>query len=167
MLDAEWQTVDGLYWIRPNGNRQYPEGFIRNLSSVGDGSRVPLLLCTLSYTLLLNVNHSLVRYPVQVLLECQFEVGLHLELAALIDFRAPGIVAAVVPTPFVTFAVVHRKLGIIKHYYLDKFNQTVVFIRHKRGIRNSVAIEDRREGSLSNNRPLLPTTVSVIIPRLF
>ncbi len=63
MLDAEWQTVDGLYWIRPNGNRQYPEGFIRNLSSVGDGSRVPLLLCTLSYTLLLNVNHSLVRYP--------------------------------------------------------------------------------------------------------
>ena len=41
----------------------------------------------------------------QVLLKCQFEVGLHLELAALNDFRAPGIVAAVVPTPFVTFAV--------------------------------------------------------------
>ena len=79
---------------------------------MGDGSRVPLLLCTLSYTLLLNVNHSLVRYPIQVLLECQFEVGLHLERAALIDFCAPGIVAAVVPTPFVTFAVVHRKLGI-------------------------------------------------------
>ena len=106
MLDAERQKVDSLYRIRPNGNRQYPEGFIRNLSSVGDGSRVPLLLCTLSYTLLLNVNHSLVRYPVQVLLECQFEVGLHLELAALIDFRAPGIVAAVVPTLFVTFAVI-------------------------------------------------------------
>ena len=135
MLDAERQTVDGLYWIRPNGNRQYPEGFIRNLSSVGDGSRVPLLLCTLSYTLLLNVNHSLVRYPVQVLLECQFEVGLHLELAALIDFCAPGIVAAVVPTPFVTFAVVHRKLGILKHYYLDEFNQTGVFIRHKRDVK--------------------------------
>ena len=134
---------------------------------MGDGSRVPLLLCTLSYTLLLNVNHSLVRYPVQVLLECQFEVGLHLELAALIDFCAPGIIAAVVPTPFVTFAVVHRKLGILKHYYLDEFNQTGVFIRHKRGMRNSIAIEDRREGSLPNNRPLLPTTVSVIIPRLF
>ena len=34
-------------------------------------------------------------------------------------------------------------------------------------MRNSIAIEDRREGSLPNNRPLLPTTVSVIIPRLF
>ena len=33
------------------------------------------------------------------------EVGLHLELAALIDFRAPGIITVVVPpTPFVTFA---------------------------------------------------------------
>ena len=42
----------------------------------------------------------------QVLLLCQFEVGLCLKLAALIDFRAPGIVAAVVPTPFVTFAVI-------------------------------------------------------------
>ncbi len=49
---------------------------------------------------------SLVRYRVQVLLECQFEVGLCLELAALIDFRAPGIVAVVVPTPFVTFVVI-------------------------------------------------------------
>jgi len=29
-----------------------------------------------------------------------------LELAALIDFRAPGIVAVVVPTPFVTFAII-------------------------------------------------------------
>jgi hypothetical protein len=43
---------------------------------------------------------------VQDLLVCQFEFGLHLKLAALIDFRAPGIVAAVVPTPFVTFAVI-------------------------------------------------------------
>jgi len=43
---------------------------------------------------------------VQVLLVCQFEVGLHLELAALIDFRAPGIIAAVVPTQFVTFAII-------------------------------------------------------------
>ena len=42
----------------------------------------------------------------QVLLLCQFEAGLCLELAALIDFRAPDIVAAVVPTPFVTFAVI-------------------------------------------------------------
>ena len=42
----------------------------------------------------------------QVLLECQFEVGVRLKLAALIDFCAPGIVAAVVPTPFVTFVVV-------------------------------------------------------------
>ena len=42
----------------------------------------------------------------QVLIVCQFEVGLHLKLAALVDFRAPGIVAAVVPTPFVTFAVI-------------------------------------------------------------
>jgi hypothetical protein len=41
-----------------------------------------------------------------VLFECQFEVGLHLELAALIDFCAPGIVAAVVPTLFGTFAVI-------------------------------------------------------------
>jgi hypothetical protein len=49
---------------------------------------------------------SLVRYGVQVLLLCQFEVGLHLKLAGLIDFRAPGIVAAVVPTPFVTFAII-------------------------------------------------------------
>ena len=49
---------------------------------------------------------SQVRYRVQVLLKCQFEVGLHLELAALIDFCAPGIVAVVVPTPFVTFAVI-------------------------------------------------------------
>jgi len=29
-----------------------------------------------------------------------------LKLAALIDFRAPGIVAVVVPTPSVTFAVI-------------------------------------------------------------
>ena len=49
---------------------------------------------------------SLVRYGVQVLLLCQFEVVLRLKLAALIDFCAPGIVAAVVPTPFVTFAVI-------------------------------------------------------------
>ena len=42
----------------------------------------------------------------QVLLICQFEVGLHLKLAALIDFCAPGIIAAVVPTPCVTFAVI-------------------------------------------------------------
>jgi len=42
----------------------------------------------------------------QVLLVCQFEVGLHLELAALIDFCAPGIIAAVVPTQFVTFAII-------------------------------------------------------------
>jgi hypothetical protein len=43
---------------------------------------------------------------VQDLLVCQFEFGLHLKLAALIDFRAPGIVVAVVPTQFVTFAVI-------------------------------------------------------------
>ena len=49
---------------------------------------------------------SLVRYGVQVLLVCQFEVGLHLKLAALIDFRAPGIVAVVVRTPFVTFVII-------------------------------------------------------------
>ena len=42
----------------------------------------------------------------QDLLVCQFEFGFHLKLAALIDFRAPGIVAAVVPTLFVTFAVI-------------------------------------------------------------
>ena len=42
----------------------------------------------------------------QVLLKCQFEFGLHLKLAALIDFCAPGIIAAGVPTPFVTFAVI-------------------------------------------------------------
>ena len=42
----------------------------------------------------------------QVLLVCHFEVGLHLELAALIGFCAPGIVAVVVPTPFMTFAVI-------------------------------------------------------------
>ena len=49
---------------------------------------------------------SLVRDHVQVLLECQFEVGLRSDFAALIDFCAPGIVPAVVPTPFVTFAVI-------------------------------------------------------------
>jgi len=43
---------------------------------------------------------------VQVLLVCQFEVGLYLELAALINFPAPGIVAAVVPTQFVTSVVI-------------------------------------------------------------
>jgi len=60
----------------------------------------------------------------------------------------------------------HRQLGKLKNYYLDKFNQTGVFIRHKRGMQNSVAIKDRREGSLPNNWPLLPTTVSIIIPWL-
>jgi len=122
---------------------------------------------------------SLVRYGMQVLLVCQFEVGLHLKLSALIDFRAAGIVAAVVPTLFMTFAddshcrhrrnrtEQHRKLGTLKHYYLDKFNQTGVFIRHKQGMQNSVVIEDRREGSLPNNRPLLPTTMSINIPQLF
>ena len=97
--------VDGLYWIRPNGNRQYPKGFIRNLSSVGHGSRV--LPPTLHLVVYPNPQcQSIVRYHVQVLLECRFEVGLCLKLAALIDFHAPGIVAAVVPTPFVTFAVI-------------------------------------------------------------
>jgi len=43
---------------------------------------------------------------VEVLLLCLFEVGLCLEFAALIDIHTPGIVAAVVPTPFVTFAVI-------------------------------------------------------------
>jgi hypothetical protein len=42
----------------------------------------------------------------QVLLKCQFEAGLCLKLAALIDFCAPDIIAAVVPTPFVTFAII-------------------------------------------------------------
>ena len=43
----------------------------------------------------------------QVLLVCQFEVGLHLKLAAMIDFcGGPSIIAVVVPTPFVTFAVI-------------------------------------------------------------
>ena len=42
----------------------------------------------------------------QVLLKCQFEASLCLELAALIDFRAPDIIAAVVPTPFETFAII-------------------------------------------------------------
>jgi hypothetical protein len=41
-----------------------------------------------------------------------------------------------------------RKLGNLKHYYLDKFNQTGVFIHHKRGMQNSVAVGDRGEGSL-------------------
>ena len=61
------------------------------------------------------------------------------------------------------------KLGTLKHYYLDKFNQTGVFICHKQGMRNSIAIEDRREDSLPNNWPRLPTTntMSVIIPWLF
>ena len=50
---------------------------------------------------------SLVRYGMQVLLVCQFEVGLHLKLAAMIDFcGGPSIIAVVVPTPFVTFAVI-------------------------------------------------------------
>ncbi len=49
---------------------------------------------------------SLVRYRVQVLLECQFEVVLSPRLAALIDFRAPSIVAVVVPTLSVTFAII-------------------------------------------------------------
>ena len=56
MMDAEQQTVDGPYWTRPNGNRQYPERFISGLSSVGHGSRVPPLPCTYSYALILNVN---------------------------------------------------------------------------------------------------------------
>ena len=72
---------------------------------MGHGSRVPpptvhLVVCPNPQC------QSLVRYGVQVLLACQFEVGLHLKLAALINFRAPGIVAAVVPTLFVTFAVI-------------------------------------------------------------
>ena len=97
--------VNGLNRIRTNGNRQNPKGFIRNLSSVGHGSRVPPP--TLHLVVYPNPQcQFLVRYRVQVLLECQFEVGLCLELAALIDFRAPGIVAVVVPTPCVTFAVI-------------------------------------------------------------
>ena len=105
MLDAEWQTVDGLYRTRPNGNRQYPKGFIHSLSSVGHGSRVP----PPTVHLVVSPNpqcQSLVRYGVQVLLLCQFEVVLCLKLAALIDFCAPGIVAAVVPTPFMTFTFI-------------------------------------------------------------
>ena len=97
--------MNGQYRIRPNGNRQYPEGFIHNLSRVGHGSRVPpptvhLVVCPNPQC------QFLVRYGVQDLLVCQFGFGLHLELTALIDFCAPGIVTAVVPTLFVTFAVI-------------------------------------------------------------
>ena len=72
---------------------------------MGHGSRVPpptmhLVICPNPQC------QSLVQYGVQVLLVCQFEVGLCLELAALIDFCAPDIVVAVVPTPFVTIAVI-------------------------------------------------------------
>ncbi len=42
----------------------------------------------------------------QVLLLCQYEVGVHLELVAMIDIHVPGKVVTVVPTPFVTVAVV-------------------------------------------------------------
>ena len=78
-------TLNGRRWTayrtRPNGNRQYPEGFICNLSSVGHGSRVSpptmyLVVCPNPQC------QSLVRYGVQVLLLCQFEVGLCLKLAA-------------------------------------------------------------------------------------
>jgi len=85
--------VDGLYRTRPNGNQQYPEGFIHDLSSVGHGSRVPPP--TMNLAVCPNPQcQSLVRYGVHVLLLCQFEVSLRLELAALIDLRALGIVAA-------------------------------------------------------------------------
>ncbi len=40
------------------------------------------------------------------------------------------------------------KLGKLGLYYLDKFNQTGVFIRHKQGMQSSVAVGDHREGSL-------------------
>ena len=59
----------------------------------------------------------------QVLLVWEFEVGLCLKLAALIYFHALSIVAAVVPTPFVTFAVIV--------FNLDEFNQTEFIVRHK------------------------------------
>jgi len=105
--DGRRWTLNGRWWtayrIRPNCNGQYPKGFIHDLSSVGHGSPVPPP--TLHLAVYPNPQcQSLVRYRMQVLLECQFEVGLCLELAALIDFRAPNIVAAVAPTPFVTFA---------------------------------------------------------------
>ena len=89
MLDADWQMVDGLYHIRPNANRQYPKGFIRDLSSMGHGSCVPPP--TMHLVVYLNPQcQSMVRYGMQVLLVCQFEVvGIRLKLAAFVDFRAP------------------------------------------------------------------------------
>jgi hypothetical protein len=86
MLDAERQMVDGLYRTRSNSK------FIRDLSSVGHGSRVPPL-ATVHLVGCLNPQcQSLIRYGVQVLLLCQFEDGVCLELAGLIDLRAPGII---------------------------------------------------------------------------
>jgi hypothetical protein len=40
------------------------------------------------------------------------------------------------------------KLGKLGLYYLDKFNQTGVFICHKQGMQISVAVGDHGEGSL-------------------
>ena len=59
-----------------------------------------------SYTLILNVNPWLDMVCKSSSNANLRLVGLCLKLAALIDFRAPGIVAAVVPTPCVTFAVI-------------------------------------------------------------
>jgi hypothetical protein len=42
----------------------------------------------------------------QLLFLCQFEVGAHLELKAIIDICVPGKVVTVVPTPFVTISVI-------------------------------------------------------------
>ena len=69
---------------------------------------------------------------------------------------ASFIIAAVVPTLFVTFAVIDIMIptaatagteqnNIGKWDYLDEFNQTGVFIRHKRGMRNIVAIEKEKK----------------------
>ena len=178
MLDAERQMVNGLYRIRPNGNRQYPEGFIRDLSSVGHGSRVPPPTVHLLYALILNVNPWLDT-------ACKTSSYANLSLVFISNLQ---LSCTRHRRSSCTYSVrdlchhcyydshrhhhrnrteQHKKLGSLKHYYLDEFKQTGVFIRLKRGMQNSIAIEDSREGSLPNNRPLLPTTMSVIIPRLF
>ena len=134
MLDAERQIVYGLYRIRPNGNQPYPKGFIReDLSSMGHVSRVPPPPCTLSCT-----QHRCSSCTYSVCDLCR-----HCYYDSHRRHRRNRTEQ-------------HRKLGKLKHYYLDNLTQTGVFIHHKQGMQHSVAIKDRIEGSLPNTRPLLP-----------
>jgi hypothetical protein len=89
--DGRCWTLSGRWWTAYIGQGQTANSYA-TLAAWDMGVVCPPL-ATVHLVGCLNPQcQSLVRYGMQVLLLCQFEVGVCLELAGLIDLRAPGII---------------------------------------------------------------------------